>query len=347
MNKMSQLNNNHNMSSTDKLGTKLGTKSYRPQHPTLVDFASSEATQSVKDTEVRKIQALQNKMAGIVGTNLLLLADSYKTSHRKQYPFKMDGPGGYVYSYFESRGAGAGGHEDVVFFGLQYFMKRYLQGVVVTKEKIDEAALYYESHFGDPTVFDREAWEYIANPDGPHKGKLPVKIMAVPEGTVLPVKNVLFTMVNTDPKCYWLTNFLETLLVQVWYPMTVASNSRAQKLVILSALQKSGTPSQQEIAFKLHDFGCRGVSSMETAGLGALAHLTQFDGTDTVPGLVFGKEYYDATSGAVSPSWGMSIPASEHSTMTSWGDKPFDEYKAYHNMITKYHTGAVACGRCL
>ena len=28
---------------------------------------------------------------------------------------------------------------------------------------------------------------------------------------------------------FWLTNYLETLLVQVWYPMTVATQSRAQK----------------------------------------------------------------------------------------------------------------------
>jgi len=317
-------------------------------------FTAAEATHSIKDEWLQKAieEVTTSKMSGLVGTNLLLLTDSYKVSHKKQYPFgKTMNSTGTVYSYFESRGAGTGGHEEIVFFGLQYFIKRYLEGVVVTREKIDEAVEYYTGHFGSNTVFDKDAWEYIVTE---HGGKLPVKIMAVPEGTVLPVKNVLFTLENTDPACYWLTNFLETLLVQVWYPMTVASNSRAQKKVILSALQKSGTNDANgnyDIDFKLHDFGCRGVSSMETAGLGAMAHLTQFNGTDTVPGLVFAKEYYSATAGEmddkapgyVKPAWGMTIPASEHSTMTSWGDQPHDEFTAYENMLTEYHYGPVAC----
>lgn len=325
-------------------------------------FTAAEATHSIKEAWIEKIteEATTRKMSGLVGTNLLLLTDSYKVSHKKQYPFgNREGTRdneGIVYSYFESRGAGAGGHEEIVFFGLQYFIKRYLEGVVVTTEKIEEAAEYYAGHFGSDEIFDKQAWEYIVSN---HGGKLPVKIMAVPEGTVLTVKNVLFTLENTDPKCYWLTNFLETLLVQVWYPMTVASNSRAQKKVILSALKKSGTPLSTDadgkpvydIDFKLHDFGCRGVSSPETAGIGAMAHLTQFNGTDTVPGLVFAKEYYGATPGEtdktalgyVKAGWGMTIPASEHSTMTSWGDQPSDEFAAYNNMLTVYPKGPVAC----
>ena len=78
-------------------------------------------------------------------------------------------------------------------------------------------------------------------------------------------------MENTDPKCYWLTNFLETLLTHVWYPMTVATNSREQKKIILRYLKETGDPAG--VDFKLHDFGYRGVSSVETAGVGAAAHI--------------------------------------------------------------------------
>ena len=91
------------------------------------------------------------------------------------------------------------------------------------------------------------------------------------------------TVTNTDPKCYWLVNFLETLLVQVWYPMTVATNSREQE-ILLYYLEKTGDPNT--IDFKLHDFGFRGVSSVESAGIGGAAHLTQFLGTDTIASLV-------------------------------------------------------------
>merc|ERR550525_1829252 len=99
-----------------------------------------------------------------------------------------------------------------------------------------------------------------------HGGNLPVAIKAVPEGTVLPYKNVLFTMENTDPKCYWLTNYLETLLVQVWYPTTVCTQSREMKKIIMKFLKETGCTDVIEKdlhKFKLHDFGFRGVSSVE------------------------------------------------------------------------------------
>lgn len=261
--------------------------------------------------------------------NILLLTDSYKVSHHVQYPKGTT----TIYSYFESRG---GRHREVCFFGLQYFIKRYLTGAIVTQAKIDEASEMYTKHFGTGTnVFNKEGWEYILKE---HGGKLPVIIKSVPEGTVLPYKNCCMTVENTDPKCFWLVNFLETLLVQVWYPMTVATNSREQKKILLKYLEETGDSSL--VGFKLHDFGFRGVSSVETAGLGAAGHLTQFLGSDTIAGLCVVRDFYglDTAKDGVA---GFSIPASEHSTMTSWGRA--NEIKAMENMLDSYPKGLVAC----
>jgi len=270
--------------------------------------------------------------------NIILMSDSYKISHWKQYPAGTE----YVYSYFESRGCNNEGWDSVVFFGLQYFIKRYLLGQVVTREKIEEAAELYAEHFGDgngstdPNMFFREGWEHILTA---HGGRLPILIKAVPEGSVIPTKTVLFTLVNTDPKCFWLTNFLETLLVQVWYPMTVATNSRQQKISITKYLEETGTedwklPSGP--AFKLHDFGFRGVSSVESAAIGGCAHLVNFLGSDTVAALVCAQRYYGAKKVP-----GHSVPASEHSTITSWGVA--GEVDAMKNMLEQYPSGIVAC----
>jgi nicotinamide phosphoribosyltransferase len=112
--------------------------------------------------------------------NIVLLTDSYKTSHFKQYP-----PGSeFVYSYFESRG---GLFKDICFFGLQYFIKRYLCGVVVTQEKIDEAEELVAAHMGSKEAFNRAGWQHILKE---HGGRLPISIKSVPEGTMVPVKNV-------------------------------------------------------------------------------------------------------------------------------------------------------------
>lgn len=247
--------------------------------------------------------------------NLILLSDSYKYSHAPQYPEKTE----EVHSYFESRGGWA---EETEFVGLQVLLDKYL-AAPITRGDIAEAEELLAAHFGTPDLFNRAGWEYILDK---HGGFLPVRIKAVPEGLSVPVHNVLMTVVNTDPKCFWLTNFLETLLSQVWYPTTVATLSREMKKLILRYLEQTGNP--ELIDFKLHDFGFRGVSSVESAGLGGMAHLTNFMGTDTVAALTYARKYY----GAKMP--GFSIPASEHSTITSWYQS--GELDAYRNMVRTY-----------
>ena len=215
-------------------------------------------------------------------------------------------------------------------------MKRYLCGPVVTREVIDAAKAVLDNHMG-PGHFNADGWEHILRE---HGGKLPISIKAVPEGTVVPTKNVLFTMVNTDPKCYWLTNYLETLLVEVWYPMTVATNSREQKKLLHAALERTGGSTEpSQINFMLHDFGYRGVSSVESAAIGGAGHLVNFWGTDTMAALLCVRHYYGGATVPL-PVAGFSIPAAEHSTITSWGRE--GELDAFKNMLTQYPEGLVA-----
>ena len=254
--------------------------------------------------------------------NLILLTDSYKVSHYNQYPPGTES----VYSYFESRG---GRFDEVVFFGIQYYLERYFAGVQITLEKIEEAAAFFTTHFRNPNLFNRAGWQYILRT---HGGRLPVSIRAVPEGTPVPTRNVLITVENTDPACFWLTNYLETLLVQVWYGSTVATLSREMKKLIYGFLLETGDPGLVE--FKLHDFGFRGVSSVESAAVGGAAHLVNFLGTDTLAACVLAHEIYGADMA------GFSIPAAEHSTQTAWG--PEHEGDAYENMLDQYPSGQVA-----
>ena len=245
--------------------------------------------------------------------SIILNTDSYKLSMFKQYPAGTTG----VYSYIESRG---GRYDRTVFFGLQAFIKEYLLKPI-TQQDIDLADEIITAH-GLP--FNREGWQYILDV---HGGYLPVVINAVPEGTVVPVKNVLATIENTDPKCFWLTTWLETSLLRaIWYPTTVSTQSWHIKQLIKDYLEKTGDPSL--IDFKLHDFGARGVSSLESAGIGGASHLVNFMGTDTISGILFAREYYNAGVA------GFSIPAAEHSTITSWSRE--HEVDAYRNMLTQF-----------
>lgn len=223
--------------------------------------------------------------------NILMLADSYKYSHSKQYPKDMV----KMFDYLESRG---GQYDKTVFFGLQYYIKKYLTKKI-TKEDVEEAFEFARLH-GIP--FDYEGWNYIVNK---LNGKLPIKIKAVPEGSIIPNKNVLMTIESTDKNVPWVAGWIETLLLKIWYPITIATRS----YYIRQMLSKYGT--EEWVNFAFHNFGDRGSSSVEAAALGGLAHLTSFFGTDNFNSLKYAKKYYNDNC------VGYSVFATEHSSTTS------------------------------
>jgi nicotinamide phosphoribosyltransferase len=255
--------------------------------------------------------------------NLILNTDSYKASHWLQYPPGTEA----TFFYLESRG---GTHERTLFFGLQAILKDYLARPV-TVAMIDEARAFLAAH-GEP--FNEAGWRHIVDV---HGGRLPLRIRAVPEGTLVPTHQALLTLENTDPACHWLPSYLETLLMRVWYPITVATVSWHVKRTIFEYLERTSDEPAAQLPFKLHDFGARGVSSFESAALGGMAHLVSFRGTDTMPGVLAARRHYGE------PMAGHSIPAAEHSTITAWGRE--GELDAYRNMLRRFgRPGAVfAC----
>lgn len=236
----------------------------------------------------------------IVQEDVILLADSYKYSHWKQYPEKTT----FIYDYMESRG---GRYKVTCFVGLQYYLMKYLS-TKITVERVEYANERITAHMG-PDVFDYNGWMRIATV---HNGKLPLKIRAVKEGTVVPVKNALMTMMSTDDELPWVPSFVETLLMKVWAPTTVSTTSLTAKTIILKYLSETADDTSG-IHFKLHDFGDRGVSSVESAGILGLSHLVHFMGTDTTRALEVAKYFYNCAMA------GYSIPATEHSSMTILG----------------------------
>jgi nicotinamide phosphoribosyltransferase len=258
--------------------------------------------------------------------NIVTMTDSYKYTHHQMTPEDTE----VIYSYFESRNGAK--FDETVFVGLQYLIKEYLEGVVVTREKIEEAAALSEAHFMNPSMFNREMWEHILEN---HGGKLPIRIKAVPEGTPVPTSNVLMTVENTDPKCSALTNHLETILTHVWAPSTVASLSRETKSIMLDYLLETSDQTDS-LAFAMHDFGFRGVSSRESAGIEGMAHIVNFMGTDTVVAMETAMEYYGSSMNGLA----YSVPASEHSVMTAEGME--GEANVLQRILDAYPVGIVS-----
>lgn len=260
----------------------------------------------------------------MIENNICLLTDSYKVTHHYFYPKGTE----KIYSYLESR-VGAE-FNKTIFYGLQYILKKYLVGQVVNQEKIDEADRLISAHIGED-IFNKEGWEYILDK---HDGKLPIEIKAVSEGTPVDVSNVLMTVENTDKKSYWLVNYLESLLLQVWYPSTVATLSAEVRKLANFYLEVTGS-SKDNLDFMLHDFGYRGATSTESSMLCGSAHLLSFAGTDTIPALTVPENYYNDSN-----LYGFSVQATEHSVMTSLG--PEGEYDQILNVIDNAKNGILS-----
>lgn len=252
--------------------------------------------------------------------NIFFNCDSYKISHYNMYPENTT----KVYSYVESRG---GELENTVFFGLQFLIQR-LNSFFPTMDDVEEAKTFFDAH-GEP--FNYEGAKALVE-----LGYFPLEIKAVKEGTVMPTKNILVSITNTLPEFAWLPSLLETILLNgTWYPTTVASYSRACKKIIEQAYDKTASEeSKAGIPFAMHDFGFRGTSSIETAGIGGTAHLVNFVGSDTVIANVYAKKFYDCDIAS------FSVPAAEHSTITAWGREC--EREAYKNIIEQYPDGIVS-----
>lgn len=254
--------------------------------------------------------------------NILLCTDVYKLGHMIQYPEGTT----KVYSYLQARSDKK--IPFTVFYGLQYYLKEYLSKPI-THEMVTEFMDYHEQILGNRDQRVESKLRKLA-----HLGYLPLEIKAVPEGTVMPVRNVLMTMSNTVPEFHWVVGFFESLILKIWNTITVASYSmKLRNLVNNYADETVGN--RLHCDWQVHDFGYRGVSSEETAGLSGSAHLINFRGTDTIPAVKLLKKVYGAT-GLI----GASVPASEHSVMCSYGQT--NEIEAFKHMLRTYPVGIVS-----
>lgn len=236
-------------------------------------------------------------------------SDSYKYSHWRLYPAGTT----EMYSYLESRG---GVYDKTVFFGLQPILEKMKRKITV--KQVEEGKIFAAKH-GVP--FNYEGWMYIATE---LNGKLPIEIKAVKEGTIVPFRNVLLTIRNTDPKCAWLTSFLETMLLRIWYSITVATRIHNMKKNIKPFFERTAD-TMDGIGFAVLDFSSRGVSSYEQSEIGGAAYLASFVGSDNIPAVDFVNKHY------VSDMAGWSVSATEHSVMCSYGED--NEFESFKNLI--------------
>jgi nicotinamide phosphoribosyltransferase len=269
--------------------------------------------------------------------NPITLIDGYKFSHRQQYPAGTT----RVYSNWTPRESRIPGIEEVVFFGLQYFLDNYLdarlgifRNFFQETETIvcEDYARRTKGYLGPNSIGVEHIREL-------HQlGYIPLEFRAVPEGTRVPIRVPMLTVENTHPDFFWLVNYFETLLSNVlWLPCTSATNAYRMRRLLNSAARATGSP-LDFVPWQGHDFSFRGMAGPEAAMLSAVGHLLSFTGTDTVPALDLVENYY----GPLPPDYliGGSVAATEHSVMSAGGE--LDELATFERLLDLYPSGIVS-----
>lgn len=270
----------------------------------------------------------------------ILLTDGYKLDHRRQYPEGTE----FVYSNWTPRSCAyfPEAYEGVVVFGIQYFIKEYLMrqfreeffnlpkeiAVGNFKRRID-TFLGKDNQVGTKHI--EELYDL---------GYLPIRIKALPEGSLCPIRVPALTFINTDPRFFWLTNYFETLIsTTLWLPMTSATSARLYKKELVRHAEKTGFSRDIILEFLCHDFSMRGMAGVEAAIMSGMAHMTSFIGSETIPAIGALEKYYNAD--AEKELIAATVPATEHSVMCAGGKE--DEFETFKRLITEvYPSGFVS-----
>lgn len=268
--------------------------------------------------------------------NPLLLTDGYKVDHRRQYPEGTT----LVYSNWTPRKSRIENVDEVVFFGLQYFIKKYIIEDFESsffRQPKEEVVKKYARRINNYLGENQVGTKHIE--DLHDLGYIPMVFKALPEGASVPVRVPMFTMYNTKPEFFWLTNYFETLLSAViWLPCNSATIAKQYRKV-LDRFAKETSSVPEFVNWQAHDFSMRGMGGVEAAVTSAAGHLLSFTGTDTIPAIDFFEEYYNANSDK--ELIGGSVAATEHSVMCMGTTE--GEFETFERLITKvYPKGIVS-----
>lgn len=264
--------------------------------------------------------------------NPMMRIDGYKLDHRRQYPKGTT----RVYSNWTPRSSRVDGQSEVVFFGLQYFLQKYLMDDMAAwfARPCDKACADYmrrvNGYLGPNTIG-------AAHIEALHDlGYLPLEFRALPEGTLCPLRVPCLTVENTHPDFAWLVNYFETIMSAVlWMPCTSATTAHRMRRLLNDAAERTGGD-PGFVQWQGHDFSMRGMAGLEAAMMSGAGHLLSFTGSDTIPAIDFIEEFYPGDNGFVAGS----VPATEHSVMSAGGAE--SELETFERILDLYPTGIVS-----
>jgi nicotinamide phosphoribosyltransferase len=262
-------------------------------------------------------------------TNPMLLIDFYKAVHAEMLPEGIT----KSVSYFTPRMSRVNRWDSVVMFGLQGFIKTYLidyfnneffgkdfEEVIGEYKRIMDASLGAEAYKIDKI-------------ENLHKlGYLPIEIVALPEGTIVPMHVPMFGITNTHPDFAWLPQSLESLIsAESWHPMLAATVGYTYRQIVNKYYDLTCDDDIPR-ARALGAFDFRGEECTESAIKAGAGWCLSFLNTATVPTIPYLENNYNCDCTKEPVAFGS--PSTEHSVMCSNYAADGDEITLLRRLLT-------------
>lgn len=265
-------------------------------------------------------------------TNPMLLIDFYKAVHAEMLPKNIT----KSVSYFTPRMSRVKRWDKVVMFGLQGFIKTYLIDYFNNEffnKPFDEVMSEYR-RIMDATL-GKNAYK-IEKIEALHRlGYLPIKIVSLPEGTIVPMHVPMFGITNTHPDFAWLPQSLESLIsAEMWHPMLAATVGVTYRDIVNEYYDKTCDDNVPR-ARALGAFDFRGEECLESAVKSGAGWCLSFLNTATVPTIPYLEEMYNCDCTKEPIAFGS--PSTEHSVMCSNYAVDGDEITLLRRLLTEIY----------
>ena len=221
---------------------------------------------------------------------MMLMSDTYKHTHPRMYPQNLT----KLVSYLTPRKNMSPAFPNMVFFGLQAFIKDYLIDGFEKQffnKPLREVELAYKKYMDIQIGVENTEWDKIKALY--ELGYLPIEIRALPEGSVVNMGIPVVEMTNTHPDFAWVVQWIECILqAELWAPCAYATVSKAYHDLAKKYYEETTDGADPFMA--MADFGMRGMSCMEDSIRASASWLLSFNKTSTIPDLPYIDKYYFA-----------------------------------------------------
>lgn len=245
-------------------------------------------------------------------TNPMLLIDFYKAVHAEMLPKGIT----KSVSYFTPRMSRVNRWDKVVMFGLQGFIKTYLIDYFNEEffnKPFDEAISEYMRIMN--ASLSKDAYKYDKIMKLHKLGYLPIEIIALPEGTLVPMHVPMFGITNTHPDFAWLPQALESLnSAEMWHPMLAATVGYTYRQIVNKYYDLTCDDNISR-ARALGSFDFRGEECLQSAVKAGAGWCLSFLNTATVPTIPYLEQMYNCDCTKEPVAFGS--PSTEHSVMCS------------------------------